>query len=45
LSIFSNADMQAFVAQHLPLVGSAVGAIVVVLRALTTSGVFKPDSE
>lgn len=43
LSILSNADMQAFVGEHLPWVGGIVGALVVGLRALTTSSIFKPE--
>jgi hypothetical protein len=44
LSIFSSPDVQAFVAEHLPAVGSAFGAIVIVLRALTSSSVFSKNA-
>lgn len=44
LSVLSNADMQAFVAEHLPSVGAATGAIVVILRALTSSSIFSSGS-
>lgn len=40
-SIFADPSMQAFVAEHLPWVGSSIAAILVVLRALTASSIFK----
>lgn len=43
ISILSNAEMTAFFAEHLPVVGSAVGAVVVILRAITSSPIFKKD--
>ena len=41
ISIFSNAEMQTFVAENLPAVGGITGTLVIVLRALTGSSVFK----
>lgn len=43
ISIFSNAEVQAFVGEHLPVVGSITGTIVIVLRAITTSAIFKNE--
>lgn len=43
ISVFSNADMQAYFAENLPAVGTMTGTIVIVLRALTTSSIFKQD--
>ena len=40
LSVFSNAEMQSFIAEYLPEVGGSIATIVVILRALTTSSVF-----
>ena len=41
IAIFSSPDMQAYFADNLPWVGSLVGTIIVVLRAITTSSIFK----
>lgn len=41
ISILSNPAMAEFVAEHLPWVGGSAGAIVIILRAITTSTVFK----
>jgi hypothetical protein len=43
ISIFSNAEMQAWVATNLPVVGGLTGTLVVVLRAITTSSIFKSE--
>jgi len=43
-AIFSSADLQAFVGLHFEWFGAAAGAIVIVLRAITTSPIFaKPN--
>jgi len=38
----SSPELQAFISQHIPEVGSALGVAIIVLRALTTSSIFKP---
>jgi len=43
ISVLSNPEMQAFVAEHLPEVGGMIGTAIVVLRAVTTSAIFKKD--
>ncbi len=43
LSVFSSADMQAWFGANLPVVGGAVGTIIVILRALTTSPIFRKE--
>lgn len=43
LSIFTNEDMAKWVAENLPWVGGGIGTIVVILRALTNSPMFKKD--
>jgi len=43
ISIFSNADMVAWIAEHLPGVGTLVGLIIIVLRAVTNSPIFKSE--
>jgi len=40
ISILSNHEMQTFIAQHLPEVGSMIGTAIVVLRAVTSSAIF-----
>ncbi len=46
LSIFSNPDMQAWAAEHIPELGGSIGTIVVILRALTANPIFNiKDSE
>lgn len=40
-SVLSNADMQAFIAAHVPAIGGSIGAIVIGLRAISTSSIFK----
>lgn len=42
-SVLSNADMQAFVGEHLPYLGGLVGTMIVILRAVTSSPVFQKD--
>lgn len=42
-SILSNPEMQVFVSENLPWLGGIAGAIVVGLRALTSSSIFKSD--
>lgn len=44
ISIFSNADMTQFFAEHLPIVGSSVAGVVVVLRAITKTAIFQNDA-
>ncbi len=41
-AVFSNLEVQTFVAAYLPWVGGFLGAAVVGLRALTNSSIFKP---
>ena len=43
LSLLSGPDMQAFVADHLPEAGAAIGLAIVILRAVTSSPIFKKD--
>lgn len=45
LSVASSPEMQAFVAENLPTVGTALGTLVVVLRAVTNSPMFKKEPE
>jgi len=40
LSIFSNPDMVAFISENIPAVGTSIGGIVIVLRAVTSSAIF-----
>jgi len=40
-SILSNQEMALFISEHLPSVGGAIGTIIVVLRAITSSSIFK----
>ena len=40
-AVFSNPEMQLFISEHIPAIGGAIGTIVVVLRAVTSSGIFK----
>ena len=42
ISVLSSPEVQAFVGQHLPWVGGITGTLVVVLRAITNSPIFKP---
>ena len=42
-SIASGADMQQFVADHLPAVGGLMGTAVIILRVLTTSAIFTKE--
>ncbi len=39
----SDAGMQQFVADNLPWVGSGLGAVIMALRALTSSPIFKKE--
>ena len=41
LAVFSSPDMQAFFAEHMDFIGAGVGTIIIVLRALTDSPMFK----
>jgi hypothetical protein len=43
ISILSNAEMQTFFAEHLPKVGGLTGTAIIILRALTTSAIFKKE--
>jgi len=42
-SIFSSPEMATYFSENLPFVGTATGAIVVVLRGLTNSSIFKAE--
>ena len=37
----SSPEMQAFIADNIPEVGTGIGTAIVILRALTTSAIFK----
>jgi len=39
-SIFANEQMITFITTHLPWVGSSIGGITIVLRAITSSAIF-----
>jgi len=41
ISIFSNEEMVLFISENVPVLGTFIGTIVIVLRALTSSAVFK----
>ena len=41
LAVFSNDAMQAFFAEHMEMVGVSVGTVIIILRALTDSPMFK----
>lgn len=43
LSVFSSEEMRQFFAEHLPWIGSSAGAIVIVLRAITSTPIFKKE--
>lgn len=43
ISVFSSADMQAFFAEHVQWLGGLTGVIVIGLRAVTSSPIFKSD--
>jgi hypothetical protein len=43
LAVFSSPEVQEFVAANLPEVGIFFGTVVVILRALTSSPIFKKD--
>lgn len=42
-TFLSDADLQQFVAENLPWLGSALGTLIVLLRALTSSPIFKKE--
>lgn len=44
LAVFSNPDMQAFIAAHIPSIGGGIGALVIILRAITSTSIFKSDT-
>jgi hypothetical protein len=44
-AVLSSPEVQAFVGEHLPEVGAAVGTAIVILRALTNSPIFKKPEE
>ncbi len=44
ISILSNAEMQAWIAEHLPYLGGMAGTLIIVLRAFTSSPIFKKDA-
>lgn len=37
----SSPEMQAFISNNIPAVGTGIGTAIVVLRAITTSAIFK----
>jgi len=41
ISVLSNADMQAFIAAHIPAIGGVLGVLVIALRAVTSTDIFK----
>lgn len=41
IAIFTNDAMKDFISQHIPAVGTSVGIIVIILRAITNSPIFK----
>lgn len=41
IAVFSNTDMQAWISQYVPEIGGLIGTAIIILRALTTSTVFK----
>lgn len=43
ITMFSNADMQAFISMNVQWLGPLIGVLVMVLRALTVSPIFKKD--
>lgn len=43
IALFSSPEVQAFIAQHIPAIGGTVGGLVIVLRAITSSAIFKSD--
>ena len=44
LAIFSSPDMQAWAAQYIPELGVGAGTIIIILRALTSSPIFKREA-
>lgn len=43
LSVFSSVEMQAYVAANLPWFGGISGLLIVILRAITSSPIFKKN--
>lgn len=41
IAVLSNADMQAFIAEHIPSIGGGIGIAVIFLRAITSSAIFR----
>ncbi len=41
LAVFSSPEIQAFFAEHMELIGGGVGTIIIILRALTDSPMFR----
>ena len=39
-AVFSSADVQAFIAEHIPSIGGAIGIGIIILRAVTSSSIF-----
>ncbi len=44
-AIFSSVEVQAFIAEHIPSIGTFIGTVVIVLRAVTNSSIFKPNEK
>lgn len=42
-AVFSDAAVQAFVAEHFKTVGASIGLVVIALRAITNSGILKSE--
>ena len=40
IAVLGDADVQAFIAAHIPSIGAMVGTGIVILRALTSSAIF-----
>ena len=45
LAVFSSPEMQTFFAEHMKMIGGGVGTIIVILRVLTDSPMFKKAAE
>ncbi len=43
ISVLSNADMQEFIAENIPSIGTSIGTIIIILRAVSNSSIFKKE--
>jgi len=41
IAVLGSAEMQAYIALHIPAIGGLIGTAIVVLRAVTTSPILK----